>query len=137
MSFLTISEFGDFVIVIYEKSRDLGYHKPTNASYLYLHLRIDSRGRLSTNLFDERDDFSLTFVATFLQRRRRMECIYHSLFVTQELMTFWRILTYKLLKQGFVTETLKSSLKMFFGHHHEWVDRYETSVSHMRSDLFL
>ena len=48
-----------------------------------------------------------------------------------------RLLTNKLLTQGFVATRLKSSLLKFFGRHHELVNRYETAVAKMQSDLFL
>jgi DNA-dependent RNA polymerase auxiliary subunit epsilon len=35
-----------------------------SALYLDLHLEIDSEGRLRTNLYDKRDDFSQHFVGT-------------------------------------------------------------------------
>ena len=40
-------------------------------------------------------------------------------------------LTRKLLNQE-----LKSSLRKFYGHHHELVDRYDISVSQMIADMF-
>ena len=39
------------------------------------------------------------------------------------------LLTRKLLNQGFLFVKLRSSLRMFYGHHHDLVDRYGMSVS--------
>jgi hypothetical protein len=36
--------------------------RPRSASYLDLHLEIDTKGKLNTNLHDKRDDFSLPIV---------------------------------------------------------------------------
>ena len=43
----------------------------------------------------------------------------------------------KLLKQGYVTPRLKSSLQQFHGHNHNLIDRYEISMSQMTMDLLL
>jgi len=45
-------------------------------------------------------------------------------------------LTRKLLSQGFLREKLQSSLRMFFGRHHDLVDRYEISISQITMDIF-
>jgi hypothetical protein len=39
------------------------------------------------------------------------------------------LLTGKLLNQGFLLVKLKSSLRKFYGHHHDLVDRYGISVT--------
>ena len=41
------------------------------------------------------------------------------------------LLTRKLLNQGFLLVKLKSSLRKFYGHHHDLVDLYGISVSQM------
>jgi len=45
-------------------------------------------------------------------------------------------LTQKLLKQGYFTPRVKSSLQTFYGGHHNLVDRYEISRSQTTMDLF-
>jgi hypothetical protein len=46
------------------------------------------------------------------------------------------LLTRKLLNQGFPLVKLKSSLRKFYGLHHDLVDRYGISVSQMTTDMF-
>ena len=46
------------------------------------------------------------------------------------------LLTRKLLNQGFHLVKLKSSLRKFYGRHHDLVDRYGMSVSQMTTDMF-
>jgi hypothetical protein len=46
------------------------------------------------------------------------------------------LLTRKLLSQGFILVKLKSSLRKFYGRHHDLVDRYGISVSQMTMDMF-
>ena len=40
-----------------------------------------------------------------------------------------------LLKQGYITPKLKSSLQKFYDRHHDLVDRYEISISQITMDL--
>ena len=61
---LNNSRFGDFVDRIYPIELEIMDTTYTNryASYLDLHLEIDSEGRLRTNLYDKRDDFNFPIV---------------------------------------------------------------------------
>ena len=56
--------FGDFVDRIYPIELEIKDTKDTYrcASYLDLHLEIDSEGRLRTKLYDKRDDFNFPIV---------------------------------------------------------------------------
>ena len=57
---LNNSRFGDFVDRIYPIGLEIKYTTDTDrsASYLDLHLEIDSEGLLRTKLYDKRDDFN-------------------------------------------------------------------------------
>ena len=46
------------------------------------------------------------------------------------------LLTRKLLNHGFLFVKLKSSLRKFYGHHHDLGNRYRISVSQMTTDMF-
>jgi hypothetical protein len=46
------------------------------------------------------------------------------------------LLTRKVLNQVFLLIKLKSSLRKFYGRHHDLVDRYGISVSQMTTDMF-
>ena len=46
------------------------------------------------------------------------------------------LLTRKLLNQGFLLVKLKSSLRKFYGRHHDLVDCYGISVSQLTKDMF-
>jgi hypothetical protein len=61
---LNNSRFGDFVDRIYPIELEIKDTTYTNrsASYLDLHLKIDSEGRLRTKLYDKRDDFNFSIV---------------------------------------------------------------------------
>ena len=137
---LNNSKFGDYVNVIYPKELELKdtTDKPTQASYLDLHLEIDNRGRLSTKLFDKRDDFSFAIINFPLLGGDIPAAPAYGVYISQlvrysracdlykDFLDRARILTGKLFKQGFVAERLKSSLQNFFGRHHELVNLYES-----------
>jgi hypothetical protein len=61
---LNNSRFGDFVDRIYPIEFEIKNTTDTDrsASYVYLHLEIDSRGRLRRKLYDKRDDFNVPIV---------------------------------------------------------------------------
>jgi hypothetical protein len=46
------------------------------------------------------------------------------------------LLTRKLLNQWFLLVKMKSSLRKFYGRHHDLVDRYGIYVSQMTTDMF-
>ena len=48
----------------------------------------------------------------------------------------WLLLTRKLLNQGFLLVKLKSSLRTFYGRHHDLVNRFGISVSQLTTDMF-
>jgi hypothetical protein len=58
------SRFGDFVDRIYPIEIEINDDTDTDrsASYLDIHLEIDSEGRLRTKLYDKRDDLNLPIV---------------------------------------------------------------------------
>ena len=47
-----------------------------------------------------------------------------------------RLLTQKLLNQGYDAPKLQSSFLKFYGRHHDLVDRYDKTVSKIKEDLF-
>jgi hypothetical protein len=61
---LNNSMFGDFVDRIYPIEPEIKDTTDTDgsASYLDIHLEIDSEGRLRTKLYDKRDDFKFPIV---------------------------------------------------------------------------
>ena len=148
---LNNSKFGDYVERIYPIELEIKDTTDTvkSASYLDLHLEIDNEGRLKTKLYDKRDNFSFPIVnfpflssnipaapayGVYISQliRYSRACISYHDFLDRGLL-----LTRKLLNQEFQMVKLKSSLRKFYGRHHELVDRYGITVSQMISDMFL
>ena len=112
-----------------------------SASYLDLHHEIDSEHRLITKLYGQnKDDFNFPIVNFPLVCSNVPEAPAYEVYISQ-LIRYSRacgsyqhfldrglLLTRTLPNQGFLLVKLKSSLRMFYGHHHDLVDRYGTSV---------
>jgi hypothetical protein len=112
-----------------------------SASYLDLHLEIDSERRIRKKLYDKKDDFNFlivnfpficsnipaapaygVYIYQFM-RYSRACCSY------QDFLDRGLLLTKKLLYQGFLLVKLNSSVPKCYGRHHDLVDRYGKSVS--------
>ena len=155
---LNNSRFGDFVDRIYPIELEI---KDTteidrSASYLNLHLEIDSEGRLRTKLYDKRDDFNfpivnIPFICSNIPVAPAYGVyIYLSIYLSiyqmirysracgsyQDFLDRGLLLTKKLLNQGFLLVKLKSSLRKFHGRHHDLIDRHGLSVSQMKTVMF-
>ena len=139
---LNNSRFGDFVDRIYPIELEIKDTTDTDrsASYLDLHLEIDSEGRLRTKLCDNFPIVNFPFICSTIPAAPAYG-VYISLrwYDILELVNFldrgW-LLTRKLLNKGIFLVKLKSSLWKFSSRHHDLVDRYGISVSQMTTDMF-
>ena len=140
---LNNSRFGDFVDRIYPIELEIkditGTALP--ASYLDLHLEIDSEWWLRTKLYDKRDDFNFPIVNFPFICNNIAAAPAYGVYISQ-LIRYSRacgsyqdfhdrglLLTRKLLNQGFLLVKLKLSLRMLYGRHHDLVARYGIYVS--------
>ena len=119
----------------------------TSASYLDLLLSIESDGQLRTSLYDKRDDFNFHITNfPFLSSNIPSSPAY-SVFISQLIRYARACLSYecfilrvarlssKLLRQGYVMERLKSSLRKFYGRYGDLIKHYEVSLSQMLHDI--
>ena len=119
-----------------------------SASYRDLHLDIDSEGQLRTKLYDKTDNFNFPIVNFPFICSNIQAAPAYGVYISQ-LMRYSRVcgsykdfldrgllLTRRLMNQGFLLVKLKSSLRKFYGRHHDLVDRYGISVLHMTTDMF-
>ena len=119
----------------------------TSASYLDLLLSIESDGQLRTSLYDKRDDFnfhitnfpflssnipSLPAYGVFISQliRYARACSSYECFILRAAR-----LSPKLLRQGYIMERLKSSLRKFYGRYGDLIKHYEVSLSQMLHDI--
>jgi hypothetical protein len=147
---LNNSRFGDFVDRIYPIELEIKDTTDTDrsASYLDLHLKRDCEGQLRTKLYNKRDDFSFPIVNFPFICSNIPAAPAYGVYISQliqysracgsyqEFLDRGLLLTRKQLTQGFLLVKLKSSLRKFYGRHHDLVDRYGISVSQMTTDIF-
>jgi hypothetical protein len=125
------SRFGDFVDRIYPIELEIKDTTDTDrsASYLDLHLEVDSEGRLRTKLYDQRDDFNIPIVNCPFICSNIPAAPAYGVYISQMIRYSYQDfldrglqLTRKLLNQGFLLAKLKSSLRclsfctFYFGH---------------------
>ena len=110
------------------KAWNKGYHR-----HFDLHLEIDSDGQLRTKLYDKRDDFNFPimnfpFIYSNIPAAPAYE-VYISQLIRysracgscRDFLDRGLLLTRKPLNQYFLLVKLKSSLRMFYGHHQTWL----------------
>jgi hypothetical protein len=145
------SRFGDFVDHIYPIDPEIKNTTDTDmsASYLDLHLEINSEGRLRTKLYDKRDDFNFPIVNFPFICSNIPATPAYGVYTSISQMNWYSracgsyqdfndrglLLIRKLLNQGFLLVKLKSWLRKIYGRHHGLVDRYGISVSQMTTNM--
>ena len=118
------------------------------ADYLDLTFIIDSGGKLSTRLYDKRDDFDFHIVNfPFLssnipsgpsygvyisQLIRYARCCSHY----DDFRYRHKCLVDRLLSQGYKALRLEKSFKKFYGRYQDLIEKYRRSVNAMVSDSF-
>jgi hypothetical protein len=147
---LNNSRFGDFVDRIYPIKLEIKDTTDTDrsASYLDIHLDIDSEGRLNGDSTIKQYDFNFPTVNFPFICSNISAAPAYGLYISQLIRYFKAcgsyqdflnrglLLTRKLLNQEFLLVKLKSSLRRFYSRHHDLVDRYRISVSQMTTDMF-
>ena len=138
---LNNSKFGDFVDRIYPIELEINdtTYTDRSASYLDLHLEIDSQERLRTKLYDKNDDFNSPIVNFPFICSNMLAAPAYGVYIFQfirysracgsyqDFIDRGLILTRKLLSQGFL---------FVYSRHHDLDDRYGISVSQMTTDIF-
>ena len=119
-----------------------------SSSYLDLHLEIDSLWRLRTKIYDRRYDFNFSIVNFLFICSNIPAAPVYGVYISwlirypracgsyQDFLDRGLLLTRKLSTQWFLLVKLKSSLRQFYGRHHDLVDRYGISVSQITTDIF-
>ena len=95
------------------------------ASHLDLDQSYDRYKRLQVKLYDKRDDFNLNIMNFPFSST-------YGYFLVRS-----RLLTNKLLGQGYKRIKLITTFKKFYGRHYDLIGEFQISVTHMIIDLFL
>ena len=118
------------------------------ADYLDLTFIIDSRGKLSTRLYDKLDDFDFHIVnfpylssnlpsgpsygVYISQLIRYARCCSHY----DDFRYRHKCLVDRLLSQGYIALRLQKSFKKFYGRYQDLIEKYQRSVNVMVNDSF-
>ena len=117
-----------------------------SSSYLDCYLYIDN-GKLTTRLYDKRDDFNFPIVNFPFLGSNIPSAPAYGVYVSQliryartcsnyqDFMERGKVLTTKLLSQGYQKTKLVATLKKFYGRH-DLVNPYNVAVSRIVSDVF-
>ena len=118
-----------------------------SSSYLDCYLYIDN-GKLATRLYDKRDDFNFPVVNFLYLSSNIPSAPAYGVYVSQlicyaracsnyqDFMEHGKVLTTKLLSQGYQKTKLVATLKKFYGRHHDLVNPYNVAASRIVSDVF-
>jgi hypothetical protein len=147
---LNNSRFGDIVDRFYPIELEIKDATDTDrsASHLDLHLEIDSQGQLRSKFNDKRDYFNFPIVNfPFICSNIPVAPAY-GVYISRLLIRYSRacgsyqdfldrglLLTRKLRNQWFLLVKLRSSLRKFYGRHHDLVERYRIYLSQMTTNM--
>ena len=143
-------KFSDYLDTIYPSELEIKdtTESSNSASYLDLQLEYDSQKRLCLKLYDKRDDFNFPIVNfPFLSSNIPASPAY-GVYVSQ-LIRYARassdygsfvyrgkLLTNKLLTQGYCKPRLIRTIKKFYGRHHDIVNKFGVSISKLVLDIY-
>ena len=141
-------KFGDYIDYIYPVELEIKDTTDADhqASYLDLEISYDRDKRLQVKLYDKRDDFNFNIVNFPLLSSNIPQSSAYGVYVSQliryaraysDFLVRSRHLTSKLLGQGYNRFKLITTFKKFYGRHYDLIGKYQLSVTHMVTDLFL
>jgi hypothetical protein len=119
----------------------------TSASYLDVLLKLDTNGKLTTQLYDKRDDFNFSIVnfpylcinipaspayGVYISQliRYARACSTYDQFLVRG-----SLLTNKLMSQGFQMSRLQAAFRNFYGRYNDLIYPYNLFLGHMLSDM--
>ena len=118
-----------------------------SSSYLDCYLYIDN-GKPAIRLYHKRDDFNFPIVNFLFLSSCIPSASTYGVYASQlirnvracsnyqDFIERGKVLTTKLLSQGYQKAKLVATLKMFYGRHHDLVNPYNVAVSRIVSDVF-
>ena len=144
-------KFGNYIDDIYPAELEIKDTTDADhrASYLDLDLSYDRDKRLKVKLNDKRDDFTFNFVNFPFLSSNIPQSPAYGVYVSQliryarassayiDFLVRSRLLTNKLLGQGYKRFKLITTFKKLYGRYYDLIGKFQHSVTHMVTDLFL
>ena len=143
------TKFAEYLEFIYPRDLEIKETTETAAfsSYWDCYLYIDN-GKLTTRLYDKRDDFNFPIVNFPFLSSNIPSAPAYGIYVSQlihyartcsnyqDFLEWGKVLTTKLLSQGYQKTKPVATLKKLYGRHHDLVIPYNVAVSRIVSDVF-
>ena len=143
------TKFAEYLKFIYPHELEIKETMETAASSSYLdcYLYIDN-GKLTTRLYDKQDDFNFPIVYFPFLSSNIPSAPAYGVYVSQliryaracsnyqDFMEPGKVLTTKLLSQGYQKTKLVATFKKFYGRRHDMVNPNILAVSRIVSDVF-
>jgi hypothetical protein len=119
----------------------------TSASYLDVLLKLDTNGKITTQLYDKRDDFNFSIVNFPYLCSNILASPAYGVYISQliryaracskydQFLNRGSLLTHKLMPQGFQMSRLQAAFRKFYGRYHDLICPYNLSLGHMLSDV--
>ena len=144
-------EFGKYIVHIYPAELEIKDTTDADhrASYLDLDLSYDRDKRLQVKLYDKRDAFNFNIVNFPFLSSNIPQYPAYGVYVSQlirygrassaygDFLVRSRLLTRKLLGQGYNRFKLITTFKKFYGRQYDLIGKFQLSVTHIVTDLFL
>jgi hypothetical protein len=120
----------------------------TSVSYLDVLLNVNAGGKLTTQMYDKRDDFSFTIVnSPYICSNIPLSPAYEvyisqliryarACYTYDQFLSRGSLLTDKLMLQKFIQSHLMSAFCKFYGRYNDLIHNYKLSLSHMLSVIF-
>ena len=125
-----------------QRTRNKGHHRVFHVCFILdILLNIDINGKLTTQLYDKRDDFSFSIVNFPYLCSNIPSSPAYGVYVSQliryaracsaydQLLNRGKLLTDKLLLQGFQQSRLKAAFRKFYGRYNNSVYQYDLPLS--------
>jgi hypothetical protein len=120
----------------------------TSASYLDVLLKLDTNGKITTQLYDKRDDFNFSIVNFPYLCGNSPASPAYGVYISQliryaracstydQFLVRGNLLTDKLMSQGFQLSRLQAAFHKFYGRYNDLICPYNLYLDHMLSDMF-
>ena len=139
------TKFAEYLEFIYPRELEIKETMETAASSSYLdcYLYINN-GKLTTRLYEKRDDFNFPILSSNIPFVPAYDDIYVSQLIRyaracsnyQDFMKHGKVLTTSLLSQGCQKTKLVATVKKFYGRHHDLVNNNNVAVFRIVSVVF-
>jgi hypothetical protein len=122
----------------------------TSASYLDVHvlLKLDTNGKLTTQLYDKQDDFNFSIVNFPYLCSNVPSSPAYGVYISQlirytracsaydQILVRGSLRTNKLMSQEFQMSRLQAAFRKFYDRYNDLIYPYNLSLGHMLSDMF-